>query len=81
MQRRLMQALLSSAEAMARRRRRRGRGRHLLRAVDGVEGGRTETRSHCGQYSPAPALRHKSMDYLLAACNTLGMVKPSLLQL
>ena len=55
MQAALMPALLSSVEALARRRRRRGgRGQHLLRAVDGAEGERTETRSHCEPPSPAP---------------------------
>ena len=65
MQRRLMQALLSSAEAMARRRvYNDARGvALLLRRVEGVEGGRTETRSHCEPSSPAPALRHQSRDY------------------
>ena len=29
-----------------------------VRAVDGAEGGRTETRSHCEPSFPAPALRH-----------------------
>ena len=44
-----MPALLSSAEAMARRRvYNDARGvALLLRRVEGVEGGRTETRSHC----------------------------------
>jgi hypothetical protein len=73
MQARPTRSLLSSVEAMARLRvydDARGGGL-LLRRVDGVEGGRTETRSHCEPSSPAPALRH-SEGLKLAACKTLA---------
>ena len=54
MQRTLISALLSSVEAMARLRvydDARGDAL-LLRRVDGVESGRTETRGHCEPSSP-----------------------------
>ena len=56
MQAALVPALLSSVEAMARLRvydDARGDAL-LLRRVDGVKGGRTETRSRCEPSSPAP---------------------------
>ena len=56
MQAALMPVLLSSIEAMARLRvydDARGDAL-LLRRVDGVKGGRTETRSRCEPSSPAP---------------------------